>query len=490
MRAKIFLCLMSVLAPVAGCQKPVNFPAESLGAPAEQAGATGAYDAGHNGRANFFTFADPTGRVVKIAYDNNGDEMPDAVIDLDATAGGNGRHLVVVLDGFGYELVKQYYDAGGLRMFHPPSRVIAPYPVLTDMCMGDVTGYIPSRAFEAVYYDRKVNSQVGGASSYLVHANAPWHKLLQYRIPLIWDAVGYIAPWELFGKEVNDAKRVFDKAETKEMLAYFASSAGVGTRMGADGQRLCLQRLEQFFNQVLYETRGLTRITLLSDHGHSYTPATEIPLQEHLKSRGWRLTKSLHHPKDAVYIRFGLETYAGFATNSPAALAGDLVACEGVELASYVDSDAVVVLSPAGRSAIRRKGGRYSYESDEGDPLALKTILASLSADGDGYYDADELFAATSEHEYPAPLQRLWRAHFAIVENPADVIVSLADRFYSGSSFFGGAVTIASTHGSLKSSSSTTFIMSTAGALPPLMRSREIPQNMGELLNTPWPMGK
>ena len=490
MRVKIFLCLALILAVAGGCQKPVHFPVESLSGPADRAGAIGAYDVNHDGKAGFFTFGDSAGRVVKIAYDNDGDEMPDTVIDLNLVAIDNGRHLVVMLDGFGYEVIKQYYDAGGLRMFHPPSKVISPYPALTDMCMGDVMGYIPSRAFEARYFDRKVNSQVGGASSYLVHANAPWHELLQYRIPLMWDAVGYIAPWELFGKEVNDAKRLFDKAETKELLAYFTSSAGVGTRLGADGQRKCLQRLEQLFNQILYETRGLTRITLLSDHGHSYIEATEIPLQEHLTDRGWRLTKSLHHPTDAVYIRFGLETYASFATNSPSALARDLVDCEGVELVSFVDTEAVVVLSPKGKATIRKKDNRYSYESTDGDPLKLKAILASLSADSDGYYDADELFAATSEHEFPAPLQRLWRAHFALVENPADVIVSLADRFYSGSSTFAGIVTIASTHGSLNLNSSTTFIMSTAGPLPPLMRSREIPPNMSKLLNTTWPMGK
>ena len=123
-------------------------------------------------------------------------------------------------------------------------------------------------------------------------------------------------------------------------------------------------------------------------------------------------------------------------------------------------------------------------------PLQIKEILASLSGDSEGYYLADDLLAATATHEYPAPLQRLWRAHFAMVLNPPDVIASLADDKFAGLKSFAGSVDIASTHGSLNYSNSAAFIMSTAGQLPPQMRSSDLPQQLKELTGRDFPSGK
>ncbi len=188
-----------------------------------------------------------------------------------------------------------------------------------------------------------------------------------------------------------------------------------------------------------------------------------------------------------VYVRFGLVTYASFATNRPGELAGDLVDCQGVELASYAQGDAVVVLAGGKQKAIvRRKDGRYRYEAVSGDPLRMKEIVGRL-ADKDGFCGAEELLTATAGHAYPAALERLHRAHFALVQNPPDVVASLGDRWYSGSRAFGGAVEMASTHGSLNYTNSVAFIMSTAGQLPAVMRSREVSQAMKKATGLPFP---
>lgn len=482
--AAIFASMMS------GCLKPVNFPEVSDAAAAAKAGATSAYDANHDGEIDFFTFADETGRIVRIGYNATADGKAARVVDLDAIPISRCRHLVLILDGFAYDVIEEHYRNGGLRMFHPPSLVISPYPSMTDISIQDIIGGMPCRAIEAKYFDRKTNRLVGGSGDYLSGVNEPYNKILQYRANLIWDAIGYIDPWAVFGKEANDAKRLFDKAETQDMLAYFVSSAGVSTAMGAEGQLRALKIIERFANQVVYETNGLTKVTLLSDHGHSYTNASRIDLEGFLAGRGWRLGNNLARDRDVVHISFGLVTFASFATNSPADLAADLIECEGVELTSYPDGDAVVVLSPTGQATIRQKQGRYSYTTDSGDPLQIKEILAGLSADSEGYYLADDLLAATATGEYPAPLQRLWRAHFAMVLNPPDVIASLADDKFAGLKSFAGSVDIASTHGSLNYSNSAAFIMSTAGQLPPLMRSSDLPQQLKELTGRDFPSGK
>jgi len=490
-----FLVIVAVAASGIGCAKPVHFPREPLKMPA-RGDAFRSFDTDGDGQADFFTYAAADGRVNRIGYDRDHDGEAEKVVPLDAIPAADCRHLVMILDGVGYELVREYYEQGHLRLFHPPSLVIAPYPTLTDPCLEDIFGYVPVAGFEAVYFDHDKNRVAGGSRDYLTGTNQPYNRLLQYRANLIWDALGYLFPWEVYGKELNDAKRGWDKRGSHEFAAYFVSSAGVGTRMGGHGHRMCLREAERLVRQVVQETQGLVKVTLLADHGHSYTQGQRAPIAAHLKQRGWRLRSTLRGPDDVVYIRFGLETYASFATRRPAALAGDLVGCEGVELASYVadekrPDEAVTVLDAnGGRATVLRRGGRYAYRIEAGDPLKLRDVLSDLAGDEAGFYDADALLAATARHTYPAPLQRLWRAHFALVENPPDVIVSLANGYFSGSGFFAGGVDVASTHGSLNYDNSATFIMSTAGPLPEVLRSGDVPAAMEKLLGRPWPLGR
>jgi hypothetical protein len=476
---------------VLGCGGGLTFPLESDPSAAKAAGAYRAYDCRRNGRADFFCFARPDGRINVLGYDHDSDGRIDTKVSLDAIDFAQCRHLVLILDGVSHDLVREYYAQGHLRMFHPPSRVIAPYPSMTDVAMESLFGYVPCRGFEAVHFDRLANRLVGGSMAYLTSKNAAYNQLLTYRASMLWDAIGYVAPGYVYRKEIRDTKKLFDRRASQEVLAYFVSSAGLGTRQGADGHRQCLRQIEQLVLQVLHETRGMTKITLLADHGHCYTPLTRIPLERHLESKGWHPAERLRGERDVVCIPFGLVTFASLATNSPAKVAADLTDLDGVDLVTYADGRTAVVLGGAGATAlIRERNGRFRYEPVRGDPLVLKTLLANVSADADGYRPADALARATAEHVYPAPLQRIWRAHFALIENPPDVIVSLTDEYFYGSSAFSRAVRIASTHGSLNYKNSVTFLMSTAAALPPVLQSKDVPAAMKRLTADRWPSGR
>jgi hypothetical protein len=361
---------------------------------------------------------------------------------------------------------------------------------MSDMTISDVLGYMPVQGYEAKFYDRRERKVVGGALAYISGFNQPYVGEYHYRADLIMDAIGYLFPIPTFGREINQCKKVFDRRETREVLSYYSSSAGVSTIHGKEGQLTCLRRVDAFIAQLLTETRGLTKVTVVSDHGHTYTPGKPLPLESHLRRRGWDLRDRLDDPNDVVYVRFGLVTYAGLDAHRPAELARDVATCPGVEIVSHADGDDVIVLdSSGGRARVRRVGDRYAYQPVRGDPLKLAGILATLTPDEQGAYDADDLLAATVDHEYPAPLQRLWRAHFALVHHPPDVVASLADDYYAGTDAFAGIVEMVSTHGSLNRTNSTAFIMSTAGPLPQWLRSREVPRAMRELLGTSrWPM--
>ena len=75
-----------------------------------------------------------------------------------------------------------------------------------------------------------------------------------------------------------------------------------------------------------------------------------------------------------------------------------------------------------------------------------------------------------------------------IVKSWLDVLVSLEDSYYFGSSGFAGFVTVASTHGSLNYRNSVSFIMSMLGPLPGVLRVGDVPKEMAKLVGDPWPL--
>jgi len=487
---------------VGGCASAVNFPWQDIPDDAQRVGAFRAYDGDRGGRADFFLFVNEQGRVDRLGYGTaDAGCVADASLeivhldDLDLRA---ARHVVIILDGIGYDVLREFYDQGHLRVFHPPSRVVSPYPSLTDLCLEDALNHIPAAGMEAKYFDRHANAMVGGSMNYLKGANQPYDDLLHYRANLIMDALGYLAPSRVFKHELNNAKKALDKTrnDSPEFLAYFVSSAGLGTALGQAGQIEALVNVERLVNQLLYETRGQIRLTMFADHGHTYTPGRRVPLEKHLAARGWNVVETLQGPRDVAYVRFGLITSASFSTDSPAELAADLVTMEGVELASFACDfpfgPVVVVYGPGGpgsNSAIihRTDNDAYYYHALQGDPLNYLPILANVPRQEDGSYRDADLLAATADCEYPMALQRLWRAHFGLVEHPPDVIVSLANDVYSGSRWMAFFATVASTHGSLNRVNSTTFAMTTIAPLPPILQSRDLAPALERLLGERFP---
>lgn len=478
----IFLYLLA-----SGCQTRLCFQLREVMSP-HDSGACKHYDSTGDGKPDFFTFTDNNGRISRIGYDNDVDAAPDIIVNLDEIPASRCRHLVLILDGIGYDLLKKCYDSGKLRMFYPPSRIVSPYPSVTEISISAILGSSPPRAVQSRYFDRKTNSMVGGVMDYMKGKNEPFAASLTYRAPQHVDGLSYLMGMPMFNSELNTVKHLFEKRQSREVIAYLVSSAAVSVRDGAAGQMECLNQLDRFVVEALWQSRGLVKVTLLADHGLSYEQVEWLGLEKHLMDRGWLLKKHINGPRDVVLSTLGVVTYACFSTRRPCALSEDLITCKGVDLVSYAKDDAVEVLTPGGdRAVIRVRGGRFVYNPIAGDPLLLTPILGNLEADENGGYNSEDLLLATATHIYPAPLQRLWEAHFCRVENPPDVIVSLKDRYCSGPPSF-GMVRITTTHGSLNYRNSVTFLMSTAGTFKPVMRTCDIREQIGHLLGNPWPM--
>jgi len=471
-------------AMLAGCKVPaVTFPDK----PVISTPTTAGYDTDADGRADFFLLADrPEGRFTRIGYDRSGDGKPDHIVRLNSISPKRSRHLVLVLDGIPFDVAAEFRRAGRLRIFDPPVQMVSPYPVMTDLSLEDVFAFIPCEGTEAQYYHRTKRRVVGGTDDYLAGKNEPFAKIIDYRTDPLNDGLAYLYPTSMFDKELHDAKRVWDRRDDDETILYIVSAAALGSRQGKEGQLYALRRSEQFILQVLHETGGLVKITFLADHGQTNVPCEKADLAGHLRSKGWKLTPAVRGEKDVALVSFGLVTFAALNTRKPAELSDDLLAHEAVTLASYVEGGTVVVRTRDAKATIHSDDGKtFEYKPISGDPLKLAGV-AKGRVDGRAILKA----TAASGHEYPDALYRLWRAHFALMENPPDVIVDLADRYYSGSDSFGGSVKMLSTHGSLNRASTTTFFMTTAGKVAGPLRSEDVPEAFRRIYNRPFPYGR
>jgi len=493
--AALLLLAAVAIGMAAGCAGPLRFPAQPMNAAAPGAAAIQAYDVNGDGTADYVTQSDAAGRIVRLGYDTTADGQPDTFVPLDDIAADECRHVVLILDGIGYETVKAYRDAGHLRLFHPPAPVISTYPAMTDLALADIFKSVRPVAYEARYFDPEKNVLRGGDGDYLAMRDEDWVRTIDYRADTLVDPLAYLFPDHYFEEELKAVVDLIGRRDRPMVVAYLVSSAAMGTKHLLAGQQKVLATLDRLTQQLVWESRGLVKVTVFSDHGHQLVPARWIDFRAFLRDEGWHVCERLETDKDVAVIDYGLVTYASFATRDRPGLAKALMKQAGVDVVTYCADGAVMVVSDEGTARVECAGGRYRYVPQTGDPLHLAAIIAQAKAEGlldaDGFADGRTWLRLTADHEYPDPLVRVWRGFHGISEHVPDVVASLKDGYSAGlpsraMRYPDGA----STHGDLGRKSSTAFVMSTAGPVPenaqPL-RSRDLPTVLPALLGRPWP---
>src|SRR6202000_1379982 len=110
------------------------FPASPL----KQSGNYVWYATHGDGRPDFALSLDADGNVDAVCYADHRDGKIDRVYRLADYAERDVPHAIILLDSIPYQSLVDFYNAGHLRFFHPPQKVIAPFPSLTEICYSDV----------------------------------------------------------------------------------------------------------------------------------------------------------------------------------------------------------------------------------------------------------------------------------------------------------------------------------------------------------------
>lgn len=476
--------LPGLLLILPGCMRPRLMPVSHLAnRNLGDGGVRLLYDTDNDGRGDYAEQRGPDGRVRILHFDSDRNGELDLEVALDKIADSDCRELLVIIDSVPYQVVRDLKEQGRFGHFSPPSRIIAPFPVMTDLSLAEFFSVSPCMAMESSYYDGQRLHR--GYVNYFKEGNAPWMSRLDAYIWPMHHSQIYLHPEAGYLHELHHIEQVFFRTDQRCVSGYCVGGSALGSIHGRAGHESAVLEADRFCQSLMQRTMGRVRITLMSDHGHNLIESKYYPLKEELAALGYHSTNHLSRGLDVVIPRFGPVTCVGLYTRVPGRLAHDAVKLPAVELSFWKDGEIIVVESAEGKARVARSENGYRYEAESGDPLGLLPVAASLRQegrlDGQGFASDSDWFEATRRHQYPDALQRLWRAFNGLVKYTPDVILSLKDGYVFSTRFFNAFVKMESAHGSLRDTSTFGFVMSTSGSLPADVRMGELASELEKL---------
>ncbi|HWP43152.1 MAG TPA: hypothetical protein VNO14_07965 [Blastocatellia bacterium] len=408
--------------------------------------------------------------------------------------GESTRRLVLALDGVPWQAIDESRSGGRFRVFHPPARVISPFPTMTNIGMNAMLGARKPLGYENLYFDRARGRMCGGSMKYIKRRSEDpdrrgYNHLLDYEEPMQFEFLVYVFPGRIFSADLSKLLDAFKRSRAPAFYAFLKSTDGVIHIGGREKLMPVLAELDAALSQLYEDHKGELEILLYSDHGNALLPFKRVSMKTHLAAHGFEPSSRVSSRRSVIIPGFGLCSYAPIYTTpeSRREIAEALSTLTGVDFSVFrpLDDDSAngggvtELIGSRGRARIHydAHSRAFRYERIEGDPLALAAAVAELEAsgsiDGRGYAPDSAWFEATRDHTYPDALRNIWSSVREHVESTADILVSFEDGYCYGSAVFDRLVSLAATHGSALRSTSFAFLMSTHRGYPDCLRAVE-----------------
>lgn len=395
------------------------------------------------------------------------------------------RKLIICADGLPYSEISRLYEQGYFRIFKRPSRLIAPFPSLSAVGVADIFHIENVQGYQDSYYDIEEQRIVGNVWGYYLWEvpNFSYEKFDFKSSLWFFDMREHLDPAAISRKELEEFLGIYVKMTPSLFIAYLGATDALFHRK----YPLHTEPFLKEFDEKLAEIQKLypdLEIIIVSDHGHSLTESKKIDLGFHLARHGFNMEEKVRSAESVVLPAMGLVGAATIFTmeENEDHVARVSAAVDGVDLSFYEEDGSVFVYSYEGqkrfkRGVIEKRGERYRYSSLEGDPLGYLPLIGRLKAkgemDSEGFSDQRAWFDVSKDHLYPDALLRIERSLTTLVENPANVLVSIKPGYYWGHPAGAWVVNIRSTHGSLDRDQSSGIFISSKREMPLYLRSSE-----------------
>jgi hypothetical protein len=401
------------------------------------------------------------------------------------------RRLLLCLDGVPHKLIEAAKSRGLFGTFGPPTRLLSPFPTMTNVALSAMFEASPPAGYESLYFDRRAGELRGGIRKYLGRRTpdkipSSYMDDLDYQEPLPFEFLVYVAPDRVWRTDMQRFRERFGAApQNRDYFAFLKGTDGLLHGQGPARLGIALESLDKILKEIQNSCGKETEIVMFSDHGMNLEENRRVDLATSLRRQGFQIVSRLTGKRRrALSIpAFGLCSYAAIYCGDnefvPEAASG-ITQTPGVDFVVYKDGLDVVLEGSRGKARIERashpEGVSYRYVNLSGDPLELEPTVETLRhqrrVDAEGFALDSVWFNQTNSHRYPDALANIYTSLFTTrVKHTADILISLKDGFYYGWSPFGRMIRLAATHGNALRSSSNAFLMSTHRELPDCVRA-------------------
>ena len=376
------------------------------------------------------------------------------------------RRLLLCLDGVPHKLIEQAKGRGLFDSFRAPTRLLSPFPTMTNVALSAMLGASPPAGYESLYFDRAAGELRGGIRKYLGRRTpdkvpSSYMDDLDYQEPLPFEFLIYVAPEKIWRADMQRFRERFRTApQNRDYFAFLKATDGLLHAQGPDRLAIALESLDKILREIQQYCGDETEIVMFSDHGMNLEENRRANLASTLQRRGLRV----------VIPAFGLCSYAAIYCHDADQIPEIAVASAeitGIDFAVYKDAAEVVIEGERGRARIEYEPatGSYRYVIVSGDPLELSSFDNAFATEA-------VWFERTAGHRYPNALPNVYKSLFTPrVKHTADILISLKDGYYYGWTPFGRFVRLAATHGNALQASSNAFLMSTHRQFPQFVRA-------------------
>lgn len=380
------------------------------------------------------------------------------------------RRLLLCLDGVPHKLIEAARHRGLFDSFGPPTRLLSPFPTMTNVALSAMLGATPPAGYESLYFDREARELRGGIGKYLGRRTpdkvpSSYMDDLDYQEPLPFEFLIYVAPEKVWRADMQRFRERFRTApQNRDYFAFLKATDGLLHSQGPARLAIALESLDRILKEIQEYCGSETEIVMFSDHGMNLDDNRRAPLKSSLERKGFKVT----------IPAFGLCSYAAVYCDENVIpdVARASVEVPGVDFAVYKDGDEAVVENDRGQARIQRRGDEFKYTAVSGDPLELGHLGHGFETDEHGFKTDKEWFEKTAGHRYPDAVANVYKSVFTPrVKHTADVLLSIKDGFYYGWTPFGRFVRLHATHGNAMQASSNAFLMSTHREFPPFVRA-------------------
>ncbi|HYJ46823.1 MAG TPA: alkaline phosphatase family protein, partial [Pyrinomonadaceae bacterium] len=277
------------------------------------------------------------------------------------------RRLLLCLDGVPYEVLKAAKGRGLFDDFGEPSRLLSPFPTMTNVALSRMLGATAPLGYESLYFDREARELRGGVRKYIGWRTpdktpSSYMDELDYQEPLPFEFLVYVAPETIWRADMRRFRERFRRApQTRDFFAFLKGTDGLMHIRGPQRLSVALSSLDKILKEIHASCGDETEIVLFSDHGMNLEENRRVNLQTHLRRNGYTVAGNLQKgDRRCVSVpAFGLCSYAALycADDETAAQVSDsLVGLEGVDFSIHREGDAAVSVKGAqGTARIHRR---------------------------------------------------------------------------------------------------------------------------------------